>query len=132
MRIKRLVFPFTLLAALVLVLPTALADTAPPAAASPGWSPAEVMALIALIVAAAGALIDAARAILHFTAPRTKSTWDDNAAAALDRMHARVAALEVLVPRPPPAPTTPDHIGMLAIVVLAIVAATTPACATVK
>lgn len=110
-----LAFPFALLAAVVLFLPFALAAAeAPPATSQPiGWSMGDVMALIALIVAGAGMLIDAARAILHFTAPRTTSTWDDSAAAALDQLHEKLADIaERLPPRPP------SSVAVLALVLL--------------
>lgn len=63
----------------------------------------DVLALIAIIVAGAGMLIDAARAILHFTAPRTATTWDDRQAAKLDALHDKLAVIET---RLPPAPAT--------------------------
>lgn len=58
----------------------------------------DVLSLIAIIVAGAGMLIDAARAILHFTGPRTASTWDDNWAAKLDALHDKLAVIETRLP----------------------------------
>lgn len=112
-RPRPLVFPFAMLASLVILVPVALAATAeaPPVAASAppaGWSMAEVMALIALIVGCAGMLIDAARAVLHFTAPRTKTLWDDNAVATLDRLRADLAEIRTRLPVIPTAMHEPD------------------------
>ncbi len=73
---------------------------APAPAASAGWSMGEVLALIALLVASVGAIVDAVRAVLHFTAPRTTSTLDDRAAAALDKVHDRLTAIEGKLPPP--------------------------------
>jgi hypothetical protein len=84
------------------------ADAAPPAT---GWSLGEVMALIALILGGTGMLVDAARAILHFTAPRTATTLDDRAAARLDAAHDKIAKLEAVVAGvvpPPPLPVAPQ------------------------
>lgn len=115
--------------------PTAVSP--PPA---PGWSMAEVMALIALIVAGIHALVEGARAFLHFTAPRTASTWDDRAAATLDAVHQRLAAVEALIPTKvavvssgPPASTASGIIGPIAVLALLLGGLlAVPACATVK
>lgn len=123
-------FPVALLAALVLFLPAALAAAAeapPPAPPAPGWSMGDVMALIALIIAGAGMLIDAARAILHFTAPRTATTWDDNAAAALDDLHSKLTDIEARLPPKPSSSSGP--VAVLALVLLGLGApALLPAC----
>lgn len=111
---RLLVFPFTLLAALVLFIPSAFADT--PAEKVPGWQFGEVMALIALIVAAAGMLVDAARLILHFTAPRTKTLLDDQWAARLDRMHERITVIETQIPRP----SSSSSVGPAALLTLVV------------
>lgn len=112
---------------------------AAPAAPAPGWSLAEVMALIALIVAGVGALVDAARAVLHFTAPRTASTWDDRQAARLDAFHDRLRAVETLIPNAKPAAAPPAVVtgGIIGPIAIALLAAGSllwmaPACATVK
>jgi hypothetical protein len=117
-----LAFPLALLAALVLFVPAALAAESPPPTPAVGWSMGDVMALIALIVAGAGLAIDAARGILHFTAPRTESTWDDRAAAALDELHNKLADIESRLPPPPKAPTI-GPVAVLALVLLGLGAA---------
>ena len=122
---RLLVFPFTLLAALVLFIPSAFADT--PAEKVQGWQFGEVMALIALIVAAAGMVIDAARLILHFTAPRTKTLLDDQWAARLDRMHDRITVIETQIPRPSSSSPVPPA-AVLALVVLGLAGASQLAC----
>lgn len=81
----------------------AYADTG--GSAGPTWSLAEVMALFALVIAGVGAVVDAARAVLHFTAPRTATPLDDRAAAVLDSLHDRIVTLERIAPVVvPPAP----------------------------
>jgi hypothetical protein len=113
---RLLVFPFALLAAFVLFIPIAIAATAeaPPAQAQ-GWQFADVMSLVALLVAGAGMLIDAVRAILHFTAPRTKTTIDDTWAARLDAVHERITVVEQ---RLPPVPGKGPTITTIALVLL--------------
>ncbi len=100
-----------------LAVAAATAEAPPPAA---GWTFGEVMALVALIVAGVGALVDAGRAVLHFTAPRTTTTLDDRAAAALDRLHERLTDIEHRLPPPSPAaPAARAPLGPVAMLVLA-------------
>jgi hypothetical protein len=97
-------FLIMVMALMVLIPGVAFADpVTTPAPAS--WSFAEVMALLALLLAGVGSAVDAVRAILHFTAPRTSSTLDDRAAASLDALHDRLLTLERLVPAPAPVGT---------------------------
>lgn len=74
------------------------AADAPPAPA-PGWTLAEVLLLIGVLLFAARQAVDGLRAVLHFVAPRTENTWDDEAATVLDGLHDRITALEALLPR---------------------------------
>lgn len=115
--------PLTLLALLLLVAPALAADT--PAPPVTGWSTEGVIALIALLVGGAGMIVDAVRGVLHFTAPRTATTVDDRAAAALDAIHERLSNIETKLP---PAARTLGPIAMLALFVLAV--SGTPGCAT--
>lgn len=93
------------------------------------WSFADVIALLALVLAGAGVLIDAARAILHFTASRTASTWDDRAAASLDRLHDRIAAIETRLPPAPSAAAPPSTATMvLLLAMLGVLVAAQPGC----
>lgn len=117
--------------------PAHAAGDAAPAGPAPTWNLGEVMALIALIIASVGAVVDAVRAVLHFTAPRTTSTLDDRAAAALDSLHDRISALEGAMMRPAitgsssaPAPKSPAlgvgvTAGIALILALAVGAGTT-------
>ena len=98
--------------AAVLLLLTAIAHAGPvPAEAAPSaatgiadWTASDVRSLIALIGVGLLAVIEAARAVLHFTAPRTKTTLDDRAAARLDQVHDLIVAR---LPAPAPAPSPP-------------------------
>lgn len=99
---------------LIALMLTAHADPAPVAAVVPvvvppvaGWSMGEVLALIALIVAGVGAVVDAIRGVLHFVAPRTKTTLDDRAAASLDALHDRLVSIESRLPPVLAAKVTP-------------------------
>lgn len=104
-------------AAVLMFSGVAHADTG--GAAVPTWSLAEVMALIALVIAGVGAAVDAVRAVLHFTAPRTASTLDDRAAAALDAFHDRLTKIEALIPNASQtiakAAPSPAGIGIVAV-----------------
>lgn len=106
----------------------------PPPAPAPGWSMAEVMALIALIVAGVHALVEGARAILHFTAPRTKTTLDDRGAELLDSIHQRLTAIEALLPaRPPAQSSTTNIIGPIAVLAIVLgLGAGSLSCATLR
>lgn len=70
-----------------------------PPAPAPGWTLAEVLLLIGVLLFAARQAVDGLRAVLHFVAPRTENTWDDEAATVLDGLHDRITALEALLPR---------------------------------
>lgn len=123
---RRLQFTLlSLLAAAVLSVPAAIAVAAAesPPAPAPGWSQGEVIGLIALVISAAGMMIDAVRGVLHFVAPRTKTKWDDDAAAALDRLHDRIAEVEARLPPTPPARTPLGPVAVIALVLLGLAGA---------
>lgn len=111
----------------------AAGDAAPPAGPAPTWNLGEVMALIALIISSVGAVVDAVRAVLHFTSPRTTSTLDDRAAAALDSLHNRISALEGALIRPAAAPAPKPALGVgvttgIALIMALSIGAGTTAC----
>jgi hypothetical protein len=76
------------------------ADTGTPPA--PGWSLAEILLLIGVILFAARQLVDGLRAVFHFLGARNPATtWVDGVATTLDSLHDRITALEALIPRTP-------------------------------
>jgi Na+-transporting methylmalonyl-CoA/oxaloacetate decarboxylase gamma subunit len=76
-----------------------------------GWSMTDVFALLTLLIVGARQIVDAIRAVLHLTAPRTKTMFDDRAAAMFDDFHDRLVALEAQVPRATSAPAEGVHLA---------------------
>lgn len=117
-----------------------IVERPPPA----GWSFRDVVALIALALAAFSAILGALGAVLHFVAPRTKTAWDDRAAVRVDDAHARIDQLEAklisLFPGAAPAAAAPPVkpastatvIGLLALVLVGGLGASSLSCATVQ
>jgi len=104
--LRLLFYSTTFFMVLMLLLASrAFADpVATTVATQSGWSMGEVMALVSLVLSAALTLLEAGRAVLHFTAPRTKATWDDRWAGYMDRLHDRLASIESRLPAPPTKP----------------------------